>query len=269
MDGFAAHFTRQSSDVGAHFGDAVASARLLDLGMGIAVARRTIFRPDDDECFGRVADRVAAGNMALLGRNLTDTEQQEKARLRNAIATGALLPSGRHLQHGDADQPNRNMEVFTNCATAIASFAKFYLLLNGSGVGRSYDDALIAVDWSNAPILLLHLSPDHPDYPHSDEALCRLGVDLGLLPWGATTGASVVQAFLTDHLVADLAAVPNGTTYHRIADSREGWAKAVELLESMTFRRERSATVLLDLTDIRRAGAPIRGMQGRPASGPI
>jgi ribonucleotide reductase alpha subunit len=37
----------------------------------------------------------------------------------------------------------------------------------------------------------------------------------------------------------------------------------------MTFRRQRSATVLLDLTDIRRAGAPIRGMQGRPASGPI
>ena len=33
--------------------------------------------------------------------------------------------------------PARNMEVFTNCATAIASFAKFYLLLNGSGVGRS------------------------------------------------------------------------------------------------------------------------------------
>ena len=84
-----------------------------------------------------VADRVAVGNMALLGRDLTDTEVQERARLRNAIATGALLTSGRHLQHGDASQPERNMEVFTNCATAIASFAEFYLLLNGSGVGRS------------------------------------------------------------------------------------------------------------------------------------
>jgi ribonucleoside-triphosphate reductase (formate) len=270
MDGFAAQFTRHLPVPGAHFGDAAVAARLLDPGMGIAVGRRTVFRPEDAECFGRVADRVAAGNMALLGRNLSAAEQQEQARLRNAIATGALLTSGRHLQHGDASQPERNMEVFTNCATAIASFAKFYLLLNGSGVGRSYDDALTAIDWSDAPALMLHLSPDHPDYPHSQDAICRLGVDLGLLPWGTSTDADgVVTAFLANHLVSDLTTLPNGTTYHRIADSREGWAKAVELLESMTFRRERDATLLLDLSEIRRAGSPIRGMQGRPASGPV
>jgi hypothetical protein len=262
MDGFAAQFTQQPSVPGAHFGDTDVPARLLDPGMGIAVGRRTIFRPADAESFGRVADRVARGNMSLLGRPLTETDHQEQVRLRNAIATGALLTSGRHLQHGDETQPDRNMEVFTNCATAIAAFAKFYLLLNGSGVGRSYDDALIAIGWSNAPTLLLHLSPDHPDYPHTPEAISRLGHDLGLSP-GAT------EAFLASHLVADLATLPNGTTYHRIADSREGWAKAVELLESMTFRRERSATLLLDLSDIRPAGAPIRGMQNRPASGPI
>jgi ribonucleoside-triphosphate reductase (formate) len=270
MDGFAAQFSPQLPVPGGHFGDAVATARLLDPGMGMAVGRRTIFRPADAESFGRVADRVALGNMSLLGHALTDAERQEQVRLRNAIATGALLTSGRHLQHGDETQPDRNMEVFTNCATAIASFAKFYLLLNGSGVGRSYDDALTSIDWSNAPTLLLYLSPDHPDYPHSQEALCSLGVDLGLLPWGVTSDpAGLVRAFLHNHLVADLTALPNGTTYHRIADSREGWAKAVELLESMTFRGEREATVLLDLTDIRRAGAPIRGMQNRPASGPV
>src|SRR3954452_7278528 len=246
MDGFGfdlASAARSTAVPGAHFGETPLAARPLDPGMGIAVARRTVFRPVDDECFGRVADRVAAGNMALLGHPLSPAERTEQARLRNAIATGALLTSGRHLQHGDHEQPGRNMEVFTNCATAIASFAKFYLLLNGSGVGRSYDDALAAVDWSNAPTLLLYLSPDHPDYPHSDEALCRLGVDLGLLPWGATSGAESVRDFLSEHLVPDLSALPNGTTYHRIADSREGWAKAVELLESMTFRLQRSATV--------------------------
>jgi hypothetical protein len=270
MDGFAGQFVQQLPVPGAHFGDVALPGRPLDPGMGIAVARRTVFRPEDGEDFGRVADRVAAGNMALLGRTLTPAEQQEKARLRNAIATGALLTSGRHLQHGDTRQPERNMEVFTNCATAIASFAKFYLLLNGSGVGRSYDDALTAVDWSNAPALLLYLSPDHPDYPHSEDAQCRLGVDLGLLPWGSTSDpAGVVTAFLADHLVRDLSTLPNGATYHRVADSREGWAKAVELLEAMTFRREREATLLLDLTDVRRAGAPILGMQGRPASGPV
>ena len=118
---------------GSSFGETPLPPRALDPGMGVAVARRTVFRPGDDEDFGRVADRVAAGNMGLLGERADATEQ---ARLRNAIATGALITSGRHLQHGDAAQPTRNMEVFTNCATAITSFALFYLLLNGSGVGR-------------------------------------------------------------------------------------------------------------------------------------
>src|SRR5205823_392502 len=35
------------------------------------------------------------------------------------------------------------------------------------------------------------------------------------------------------------------------------------------FRRERDRTLVLDLSLVRPAGSPIRGMQGRPASGPI
>jgi hypothetical protein len=279
MNGFAVSLGTTLRPIpGAAFGDLPAAPRPLDAGMGAAVARRTVFRPEDTECFGRVADRVAEGNMSLLGHPLNEAERLERTRLRNAIATGALLTSGRHLQHGDASQAARNMEVFTNCATAIASFAKFYLLLNGSGVGRAYDDALMAVDWANAPRLLLYLSPGHPDYPHSPEALCRLGVDLDLLPWGATPDSvdfSPVRAFLAEALLPDLAQAPAGAVHqtgavrHRIADSREGWAKAVELLEAMTFRRERERTLVLDFSEIRRAGSPIMGMQGRPASGPV
>src|SRR4051794_25427849 len=85
MDGFAAQFSRQAPIPGAHFGDTVAPARSLDPGMGVAVARRTVFRPEDADCFGRVADRVAAGNVALLGHDLTDADRREQARLRNAI----------------------------------------------------------------------------------------------------------------------------------------------------------------------------------------
>lgn len=273
MDGYLApQRAKLTAPPGASFGDAPLTARPLDAGMGLAVARRTIFRTEDSEDFGRVADRVAAGNMALLGRDLHPLQEQERARLRNAIATGALITSGRHLQHGDSGQPTRNMEVFTNCATAIASFAKFYLLLNGSGVGRAYDDSLMAVDWAFAPTLKLHLSPFHADYPHSPAALCQFGTDMGLLPWGATPDSadlSPVRAFLLDALVADPAEAPEGSTLHTIEDSREGWAKAAEILESMAFRRERDRTLVLDLSEVRRAGAPIRGMQGRPASGPI
>ncbi len=273
MDGF----TPAASPAvpGAAFGETPVPCRAFDPGMGLAVARRTILRPEDGEDFGRVADRVAAGNMSLLGRAPDDAMRAEQARLRNAIATGALITSGRHLQHGDARQASRNMEVFTNCATAGASFTKFYLLLNGAGVGRAYDDDLCPVDWAEAPELLLYLSPAHPDWPKDRAALHRFGVESGLLRWGMGAEAfgaveeADVRAFLARELVHDLARVPADAVRHRLADTREGWAKAVEILEGMAFRRERGRTLLLDLSDIRPLGAPIRGMQGRPASGPL
>ncbi|WP_135468311.1 recombinase [Crenalkalicoccus roseus] len=270
MDGFLPAWCAAAP--GASFGEAPLPPRALEAGMGLAVARRTVFRPGDAEDWGRVADRVAAGNMALLGPAADPVEQ---ARLRNAIATGALITSGRHLQHGDANQPRRNMEVFTNCATAIASFTLFYLLLNGSGVGRAYDDALVAVDWAGAPRLLLHLSPAHPDFPHRREDLHRFGVEFGLLPWGtgleAFTAAqeAEIRAWIAREFLADPAEAPPGALRHAVADSREGWAKAVELLESLAFAGARDATLLLDFSVIRPRGAPIGGMQGRPASGPL
>jgi adenosylcobalamin-dependent ribonucleoside-triphosphate reductase len=231
---------------GASFGEAQVIARTIDPGMGVAVARRTVFREAED--FGDVADRVALGNTSLTGASDT-----ERARLRNAIATGALLTSGRHLQHGDADQSARPMEVFCNCASAAASFASFYLLLNGAGVGRSYDDDLMAVDWEHAPNLMLHLSPSHPDYGY-------IGEEFGLAD-------DAVNEFVY-HEFSD-AIGSYGEVVHRVADSREGWAKAFELLEAMTFRQEWDKTLLLDFSGVRPRGAPIGGMQGRPASGPL
>ncbi len=267
--------TARAAMPGASFGEAAVAPRPLDPGMGVAVARRTVFRPEDQASFGRVADRVAEGNMALLGRPLSAAERAERGRLRNAIATGALLTSGRHLQHGDAAQPGRNMEVFTNCASAITSFAKFYLLLNGSGVGRAYDDELMLVDWGQAPDLLLHLDPAHPDFPHARADLHLFGCEFGLLPWGTGLDAfspaqeAEVRAWLAREFLADPAAAPAGARHLRIEDSREGWGKAVELLESLAHAGARDQAVLLDFSAIRRRGAPIGGMQGRPASGPL
>ena len=261
---------------GASFGTAPLPARAIDPGMGLAVARRTVFRPEDREDFGRVADRVAAGNIALLGANADlGANPAERARLRNAIATGALITSGRHLQHGDAGQPGRNMEVFTNCATANASFTLFYLLLNGSGVGRAYDDELVAVDWGQAPRLLLRLDPGHADWPRTREALHRFGTEFGLLPWGTSLDAfseaqeAEIRAWIAREFLDDTAPLPPGTLRHEVADSREGWGKAVETLESMAFAGKADGTLLLDFSAVRPRGAPIGGMQGRPASGPL
>jgi len=260
---------RQAATPGRSFGTHPLPARALDPGMGLAVARRTVFRAEDQEDFGRVADRVATGNMALLG---PASDAVEQARLRNAIATGALITSGRHLQHGDSAQPGRNMEVFTNCATAAASFTLFYLLLNGSGVGRAYDDELVAIDWGRAPRLLLRLNRDHPDYPATRTALHRFGTEFGLLPWGTKLDALTAgqEAELRAWIAREFLDTPApDAILHRIDDSREGWAKAIEVLESLAFAGAAERTLLLDFSAIRPCGAPIAGMQGRPASGPL
>jgi len=255
---------------GASFGEEPLPARPLDRGMGIAVGRRTVFRTDDENCFGKVADRVSLGNISLLDNPHSDEAKLEQARLRNAIATGALLTSGRHLQHGDASQPMRNIEVFSNCSSAITSFAKFYLLLNGSGVGRSYDDSLMAVNWQKAPRVLLYLSPEHPDFPHSVESQCRFGISMNILPDRSTSDPEgIVSRYISEQFVTDLTKIPQDAIYHQIADSREGWAKALEILEAMAFRGEADKTVLLDFSIVRPAGSPIAGMQNRPASGPV
>ncbi|MFT8540863.1 recombinase [Acetobacter sp.] len=252
------------------FGLRPAPARALDRGMGEAVGRRTVFRPSDHESFGTVASRVAAGNTGLLA----SVDERETRQLRNAIATGALLTSGRHLQHGDKDQPGRNMEVFTNCATAISSFAKFYLLLNGSGVGRAYDDELCIVDWAQAPDLYFVLGNDHPDYPHDRAGLLHFGLEMQILPWGTLLDAfdadmeAQVSSFLNQFVHTSMPEQPDALV-HVIEDSREGWAKAVEMIEAMAFQGAQGRPLVLDFSRIRRAGSPIAGMQGRPASGPI
>jgi intein/homing endonuclease len=278
-------------------------ARPLDQGMGLAVAKRTVFRPSDHHDMGRVADRVATGNTALAPGKVS---QDEVVDLRNAIARGALITSGRHLQHGDANQPNRPQEVFTNCSTAIVSFAKFYLLLNGSGVGRSYDDELISVDWTKAPNLTIALSNEHVDRPKTDLELFRFANEFSLLPWGSKfedfseDDKIRVRAFLSDSFVdkeSISSFVPKGgyrhwrksedgtwlkpearenghyaetddTVYFLVPDSREGWGRALELYESMTFSQSPKKLVL-DFSEVRPLGTPIAGMQDRPSSGPL
>lgn len=249
----------------------VEEPRLLDKGMGAAVGRRTVFRPSDRECMGRVADRVSMGNMGLVPDLSTTAEQVQ---LRNTIARGGLPTSGRHLQHGDGGQIKRAMELFSNCSTSPTSFALFYLLLNGSGVGRSYDDDMMVVNWNHAPSLRLVLSPDHPDYPHTRQQLFKFGVDFELLPWGlgidefTETQQTEVTRFIHKNISTDSTLAANSTLYE-VEDSREGWAKGQEYYESMAAEKRWTEELILDFSKVRRCGAPIAGMQNRPASGPL
>jgi len=220
-------------------------ARAYDKGMGEAVANRTINRKKPDgtvENWGEVAHRVALGN-ALLDPRLGYSEK-EYHDMNHHLRQASLLMSGRHLQHGDADQPKRNMEVFTNCSTSATTFLSFYLLLNGSGVGRSYDDAMMQVNWNLMPIVVPVIDSFHGDVTTGE-----------ITPWSKRDA---------EHMYA-------GKKIHvyKVPDSREGWASAYEKVETMAFAGcYREDVLILDFSDVRPKGSPIKGMQNRPSSGP-
>jgi len=216
--------------------DMLAPARSFHPGMGKAVADRTILRPGED--WGDVADRVSLGNTLM-----HPTGQADLAGFRNHLRTATILMSGRHLQHGDADQPGRNLEVFSNCSTSAASFLLFYLLLNGSGVGRSYDDDMMVVNWDDMPTVRCVLDETHADYV-----------------WGADESLRDAQ-----HKYGQ------GENVHwfDVPDSREGWGMAIERIETMAFQKAfRDHLLVLNFSGVRPKGSPIMGMQGRPSSGP-
>jgi hypothetical protein len=220
-------------------------ARSYAKGIGDAVADRTINRklPDGSvETWSHVAERVSIGNSLLEPRK--DKIPFEFDRLHHHLRQASLLMSGRHLQHGDETQPTRNMEVFTNCSTAASTFLLFYLLLNGSGVGRCYDDDMMLVDYRQLPIVVPAIDDDHAD------------VKAGRIN---APDPRMVFAASQDREIATF----------RVPDTREGWAKALEHMELMAFERKHRDTVLiLDFSDVRPYGSPIKGMQDRPASGP-
>ena len=234
-------------------------------GMGEAVADRTINRkiPDGSggfriEKWEDVARRVALGNALLVpGTDMNarriDGEwsanpsafELEYDKLHHHLKQASLLMSGRHLQHGEESQPGRNIEVFSNCTTAASTFILFYLLLNGSGVGRCYDDDMIKADLNFMPIVVPVI-----DWSHQDVA------------------QGLVKGHLTlrdaQHLYAG-----RTTTIYTVPDSREGWAKAIEQIEVAAYEKTRRDDVLLiDFTQVRPKNSPIKGMQNRPASGP-
>ena len=220
-------------------------ARQLMPGMGIAVAERTILRKKPDgswETWADVADRVALGNTSL--SPFEDERTSEYRLLRRHLRKATTLMSGRSLQHGDEGQITRPMEVYTNCSSAATSFLQLLLLLNGSGVGRCYDDDMMLVDWDNAPNLKCVLREDHADFDWSaHESLRDARHKYG-------KGKDIM--------------------WFEVPDSREGWAKALEVWENAAFEKiHANKLLILDFSRVRPKGSPIKGMQGRPASGPV
>lgn len=199
------------------------------------------------EIWEEVAERVARGNSLLTpGVDPKYMDHSDYHQLMDKIKDGSILMSGRHLQHGDENQPTRPMEVFTNCSTAAASFLLFYLLLNGSGVGRSYDDDMMVVDWRLMPEIFVTIDRSHKDF-QSDELAHVPTMRSVFARQKSSTGKVTVLS---------------------VEDSREGWAKAIEKIEIMAYEKRHNETLVIDFSMVRPKGEPIKGMQNRPASGP-
>jgi ribonucleoside-triphosphate reductase (formate) len=178
-------------------------------------------------------------------------------------AVAGLTPlSGRHLQHGDDTQKNRNIEVFTNCSTTPFSFLKFYLLLNGSGVGRDYSSESCRVDWEYMPNVRLVLSGGsdddgdvakgaHPDFNSAYNEFTSCFESLKEAEHKYDPESEDVR-------------------WIKVKDSREGWAEVIAILETATFHRNHRDTLFVfDFSGVRAKGAAIKGMQNRPAQGPL
>lgn len=219
-------------------------------GMPRAVFQNKYARKKDDgthETWEEVAGRVAHGNLSVLG----EVDPTEFERLRAAIASGVAPTSGRHLQQGDAQQPHKLMESFTNCSTAMASFLKFWLLMKGSGVSRLYDADMCRVNWDNMPNTRFVLEgPDqwdmggHPDYQDWIE--------------NARDARHKYDSESED------------VRWFTVEDSAEGWVKVVEVLETAAWQcKHKDKLFIFDFSQVRAKGTPIKGQQNRPASGPV
>jgi adenosylcobalamin-dependent ribonucleoside-triphosphate reductase len=186
------------------------------------------------------------GNDAGAG-HAAQRELDESVRL---ARMGIMAFAGRHLQHGDDTQRHKIMELHTNCSTALTSFQLFRLLLRGSGVGRDYSAACCRVNWENMPQVRLVLDESHRDFDHAR----FIGSPLESLRDARHKYDSESER----------------VRWFTVVDSREGWAKCVEALETAAFHEKHADKLFVfDMTPVRAAGLPIMGLQGRPASGPI
>ncbi len=192
------------------------------------------------EDWADVCHRVAAGNSMLR----PDDQVEEFVAMNHHLRQGSILMSGRHLQHGDSEQPNRNIEVFSNCSTSALSCLEFYLLLNGSGVGRCYDDAMMQVDWRLMPTVVCVIDGMHKDVQSGE--------------------IKALDLRSAKHLYHG-----KKVTVYNVPDTREGWGQAIEVLEVMSFQGyHRNDVLIMEFSGVRCKGSPIGGMQDRPASGP-
>lgn len=218
-------------------------------GMPLSVFHSKYSRRKPDGTMQSWTERVEEVVLGNFQFDTSHTNFLDLPRTLELAKAGIFVTSGRHLQHGDLDQPNKLLELFTNCSTAMFSFMLFRLLLRGSGVGRDYSSECCRVDWDMMPDIRLVLDEAHPDY--KEEQFRGAYESLRNARHKYDSSSEDVRWFVVE-------------------DTREGWSKVVEILETAAWQRKHENKLFIfDFSQVRCAGTPIMGLQGRPASGPL
>lgn len=229
-------------------------------GMPLSVFQDKYSRKSGDiyQSYADRAREMMLGNLMLDGK----VEATEVDELIRYAVTGLVPLSGRHLQHGDDTQPSRTIEVFTNCSTAAFSFTSFYLLLNGSGVGRDYSTESCRVNWDYMPNVRLVL-----DGGEDDSGSVEKGAHKDFI----TAIAEFNSCFDTRReALHKYSSESEDVRWINVRDSREGWTEVIAVLETAAFHRNhKDSLFIFDFSGVRPSGSPIHGMQNRPAQGPL
>jgi hypothetical protein len=190
---------------------------------------------------------VVGGNF-MLDRNFDEADLQKTWEY---AARGIITMAGRHLQHGDFEQPNKKLEKFCNCATALATFTQFKLGLDGCGIGADYSSAVRRVNWDNMPYIRVVLSHTHPDFHKAGNEMSG----------GMDSLEEAREKYPSES---------ENVRWFDVEDSCEGWVRAVASMETAAYHeKHREKTFIYNFTPVREEGTPIAGQQGRPASGPL
>ena len=205
--------------------------------------------------------QVTIGNYSLLP--YLDDQKLDEFRIAVRLGNeGVMAYSGRHLQHGDADQTDKLMDLFSNCATSPFSFLLLWKSLCGKGVSSDYSSHVRPVNWDLMPNIRLVLdggSDDSGDVAkgaHPDYKAAMIEFQ------GALESVNEAR-----HKYPSSS---EWVRWFKVDDSREGWATTIMALETAAYHeRHRDKLFIFDFSDVRCAGSPIMGHQGRPASGPL
>lgn len=209
--------------------------------IGEDVYRRTYSRRMDDGTYETWPDtvaRVVAGSTSVGVVN-----PNEEARLKELITDFKVLPAGRHLWITGTGLPYTRNCFRAPWSSRLADHFEFMAdqLLTGGGVGANYSQEYIRQAPKLQPVeVYITCREDHPDY---EDVL------------NSSRGHFVHRWYLQEQ----------GIKSTLVPDKREGWAAGWgSLFDAATGR---DGVVILDVSDVRPAGAEIKTFGGT-ASGP-